>query len=316
MSTSSRRTFLAQGLAAAGLGAVSSLAGSLPTTAASNDEPSRFKYAMCNEAFEDWPQHRVFQFIAQCGYGAVEIAPFTIDADVTNISADRRKQLRKQADAAGIQVAGLHWLLAKTKGLHLTSPDAAVRDKTRQYLVELARFCRDLGGTVMVFGSPQQRNLAEGVSREQGMKYATDVLRGAMPELARLGVVLALEPLSPRATNFMTNAAEAVELAEMVDSDACRLLLDCKAMNTEQTPIPQLIRKYGSWLEHFHANDPNLRGPGMGDMDFVPVFQALRDIRFTGWVSVEVFDFSPGPETLARESIQYMKRVETQLNTG
>ncbi len=317
MSTSSRRMFLKQAGAAAGLGAACSLAGSVPIAAASLEEkPPGLKYAMCNESFEDWPQDRVFRFIAECGYGGVEIAPFTIEKDVTDISADRRKQLRKQADAAEIEIVGLHWLLAKTKGLHLTSPDAAVRAKTTQYLVELARFCKDLGGSVMVFGSPQQRNLLEGVSREQGTKFATEVLRGAMPELARLGVVLALEPLSPRATNFMTTAAEAVELAKTVDSENCRLLLDCKAMQTEQKPIPELIRKYGSWLEHFHANDPNLRGPGMGDMDFTPVFQALRDIRFGGWVSVEVFDFSPGAEALARESIEYMKRIESQLSAS
>jgi sugar phosphate isomerase/epimerase len=314
MSTSSRRVFLKQAGAAAGLGAVCSLTGSTPVAAAPDeDAPVRMKYAMCNESFEDWPQDRVFQFIGRCGYAAVEIAPFTIEKYVTEVSAERRKTLRRQADAAGIEIVALHWLLAKTEGLHLTSPDAAVREKTTQYLVELARFCKDLGGSIMVFGSPKQRNLMPGVSREEGLKFATEVLRGAMPKLAKLGVVLALEPLSPGATNFMRTAAEAVELAEMVDSPNCRLLLDCKAMVTEPTPIPDLIRKYASWLVHFHVNDPNLRGPGMGEMDFLPVFQALHDIRFDGWVSVEVFDFAPGPEALARESIQYMKRIESQL---
>jgi sugar phosphate isomerase/epimerase len=260
-----------------------------------------------------WPQKKIFEFLGGCGYGAVEIAPFTIDTDVTRITARERKRLRKQAAEAGIRVIGLHWLLAKTEGLHLTSPDPAVRDRTAEYLAELAKFCSDLGGDVMVFGSPHQRNLLDGVTREQGVTYATEVFRKALPTLAEREVLLALEPLTTKETDFINTAAEAVELVKLVDSPQCKILLDCKAMIAEATPIPELIREHGEWMVHFHANDPNRRGPGMGKLDFVPIFEALKAIEYRGWISVEVFDYSPGAETLARESIEYMKRVESQV---
>jgi sugar phosphate isomerase/epimerase len=280
--------------------------------AAAKRRPMR--YSMCNETFRDWPQAKIFEFCGECGYEGIEIAPFTINTDVTQVSASERKDLRKAADKADVRIIALHWLLAKTQGLHLTSPDPAVRKKTATYLCELARFCNDLGGDIMVFGSPKQRNILPGVSRDQAMAYATEVLKNAMPTLDKLGVILALEPLAPKETNFMSTAAEGVELAEMVDSPNCKLLLDCKAMDPEPTPIPDLIRKHGKWLVHFHANDPNLRGPGMGDLDFTPIFQALYDVDFKGWVSVEVFDYTPGAEALATESIKYMREVEAKLN--
>jgi len=309
MSSQSRRTFLKRATAAAGFGATFAVARS----AFAADKPAPMKYSMCNETFGDWPQAEIFKFLARCGYGGVEIAPFTINNDVTKVTSKQRATLRKQADVAGVEIVGLHWLLAKTEGLHLTSPDKQVRRKTTVYLGELAKFCADLGGRVMVFGSPKQRNLLPGVSRRQGMKYAAEVLKAAMPVLEKTDVVLALEPLAPNETNFMDTAAEAIEVAEMVDSPHCKLLLDCKAMVTEPTPIPELIRKHGPWLVHFHANDPNLRGPGMGKLDFVPIVKALRDVDFDGWVSVEVFDYTPGAERLARESIAYLRRVEAKV---
>lgn len=315
MTRPSRRLFLRRSAAAAGLGATAAVAGPKAVDALlAADNPAPMKYSICNETFRGWPQAKIFRLAADCGYQGVEIAPFTISNDVRNVSAKQRARLRKQADKAGVQIVGLHWLLAKTQGLHLTSPDRQVRRRTAHYLGELANFCADLGGQVMIFGSPQQRNLAEGVRRADGLNYATEVLRRAMPVLAHRNVMLGLEPLAPNETNFLRTAAEAVELAKRVDAPHCKIILDCKAMFTEPTPIPELIRKYGSWMVHFHANDPNLQGPGFGKLDFVPIFKALRDIDYRGWVSVEVFDYSPGPERLARESIRYMRRCLAKVD--
>lgn len=299
-----RRTFVAGSAAALGLG-------TLGIEAPAKD-PARPKaearFAICNETFTDWPLDKAFGFAAECGYTGIEIAPFTISNYVTDIPASKRTEVRRQAEKAGLEVIGLHWLLAKTQGFHVTSADAAVRRKTAAYLGELARFCADLGGRILVFGSPKQRDLVPGMSREEGMKHATEVFRTLAPILESTHVVLALEPLSPDTTNFLTTAAEAAELASRVGSPWCRLHLDTRAMSSESVPIPELIRRHRAALEHFHANDANGRGPGFGKVDFVPIFRALREIGYRGWISVEVFDERIAPEQTARQSIAYMRR--------
>ena len=272
------------------------------------------KFAICNETFQDWPFDRAFAFAAECGYSGIELAPFTVSDYVTDVSSQKRAEIRKQARAAGLKIIGLHWLLAKTEGFYLTTPDAEVRGKTAAYFGELARFCADLGGQVLVLGSPDQRNLLPGVDRSEATKYAADVLRAAAGALEETGVVVAVEPLGPEWTDFLRNAEEGAELVRMIDSPQVRLHLDCKAMSSESTPMPELIRRHREILAHFHANDPNGQGPGFGDLDFVPILRTLREIQYDGWVSVEVFDYEPGVERLVRESIQSMRACLARID--
>ena len=269
-----------------------------------------FRYAICNETFEGWEHERVCQFVASLGYAGLEVAPFTLAPLITDVPADRRRLLRKQAEDAGLTILGLHWLLAKTNGLTITSPDEAVRRRTADYLGELAKCCRDLGGDILVFGSPQQRKVPEGHTLEQAKEFAVDTFHRAAQSFADAGVTLCLEPLAPSETEFLNTCAEACELLERIDHPNFALHQDVKAMSSERLSVPELIRRYAKVTRHFHANDPNRRGPGFGDVDFRPIFKALKDSNYRGWISVEVFDYAPDPETIARKSIEYMRSCE------
>ncbi|MBN1854699.1 MAG: sugar phosphate isomerase/epimerase [Pirellulales bacterium] len=270
------------------------------------------RFAICNEMFVGWSFERTFAAIRALGYDGVEMAPFTFREDAEPFRLDEVSEsewgaVRDLAEAAGIQIVGLHWLFARTEGLYLTSPEAAIRQRTADYLIKLAQLCQALGGQIMVLGSPQQRNLLPGVSHEAAVGYATDVIRRAMPVLTDCGVTLAVEPLSPAEGNFLTTAEAGRGLVASVRSPNCRLHLDVKAMSSESTPIPEIIRASRNDLAHFHANDPNLLGPGMGDVDFGPIFDALREIDYQGWISVEPFDRSIDPVRIAEKSMHYMR---------
>ncbi len=268
------------------------------------------RYAICNETFDGWHHSRVCSFVADLGYTGLEIAPFTLAPLITDVTAESRRTLRRQAQDAGLQIIGLHWLLAKTTGFMLTSPEPAVRTRTAAYLGELARCCRDFGGDLLIFGSPVQRKIPDGFRRDQANEFAIDTFRRAAPAIADYGVTLCLEPLAPTETDFINTCAEACELIERIDRPGFALHQDVKAMSSESIPIPDLIRKYAAVTRHFHANDPNRRGPGFGEIDFRPIFSALNESKYGRWVSVEVFDYSPDPETIARQSVEYMRRCE------
>ncbi|CAN5442211.1 sugar phosphate isomerase/epimerase [soil metagenome] len=266
------------------------------------------KFALCNETYQNWEFDRTCAHIAETGYDAVEIAPFTLKDDPRLITADEASDYAAIAKVAGLEVVGLHWLLVRPGWLHLTTPDDLLRGDTVQFGKHLARLCAGLGGSIMVWGSPKQRSLDPGWDYEEATKRAADVLHQVAVVAGEIGVTIALEPLSKKETNFLTSAQETIALIEQIDHPACRLHLDVKAMSSESKPISQIIRDSAAHTVHFHANDPNLRGPGTGEVDYDPIVAALRETGYDGYISVEVFDYSPDPETIATESLRYLRQ--------
>lgn len=80
-------------------------------------------------------------------------------------------------------------------------------------------------------------------------------------------------------------------------------------MSSESKPIPAIIRDSWPHFAHVHANDPNMKGPGFGALDFKPIAAALQEVGYAGFVSVEVFNFDEGPEVIASKSLACLKRV-------
>ena len=267
------------------------------------------KFAICSEIFKGWPIEEALQFAAKTGYDAMEIAPFTLADSVTQIPAARREQIRLAAQRSGIAISGIHWVLVKPEGLYINHIDPAIRERTSEYFCHLADFCADLGGKFMIVGSPKQRNIMEGVTPGQAWAWATETFQKSVQRAAQRGVTICFEPLSPMETNFINTAEDAVRFAKGLKSPHFKIILDVKAMCSEQKPIPRIIGESWPHFAYFHANDKNLKGPGFGDVDFKPIAAALKESGYDGYVSVEVFNLEEGPEVIAIRSLQYLKTI-------
>lgn len=266
------------------------------------------KFAICNELFEGWDFNRTVRFVAEAGYDGIEIAPFTLADSVRDIPDGKRRELKERVTDTGIVVTGLHWLLIKPEGLHINHPDPLVRQRTIDYLKDLIDFCADLGGKILVFGCPNQRVILPEIDRHQGWDLACEGFAAVAANAAGRGVTLCLEALPASATNLLVTNAEVLAMVKAINHPNIQMMLDVKSMCSENLPIPDNIRNCSGFFHHVHANDPNLRGPGFGELDFKPIFQTLTDLHYDGFVSVEVFDFKPDPVTIAIQSLEYMKK--------
>lgn len=278
------------------------------------------KFAICNETFaplgapDPWPFERICRFLKETGYDGVELAPFTFAPDVREMSASRRAEIRRIASDEGLENVGLHWLLVSPPGLHVHTTDSALRARTLDYLKALIEFAGDVGAGVLVLGSPKSRTLENG-DFDGAWSRTVETLLSLAPFLEASGVTLCPEALPAPEADFLLTQAEIARLVDEVNRRNVRMMLDVKSMCSEPAGPGGLIREFGARAVHLHANDANRRGPGFGDTDFREIARASVESEFDGWVSVEVFDYLPDPETIARESLRHLKACWEEATT-
>jgi sugar phosphate isomerase/epimerase len=274
------------------------------------------KISICNELFEGWSIEKVFEYAAQLGYDGVEIAPYTLADSVTEIPPKRRKGIRCAAEDKGIEIVGLHWLLAKPEGLYINHPDEIIRIKTQEYIEALIHFCADIGGKILVHGSPHQRTVQEGWSFQESWDFAKETFEVCLKTARKRNVFYCIEPLAHTGTNFINTVSEAIQLVKEIRHPNFKMGFNCRSASVEERSVPEaLLRSLDSgYLRHIHVNDANGRGPGFGETEFIPIFKSLIKNGYKGYISVEVLDFSSDPQTVASRSIGYLRGIlETLL---
>lgn len=268
-----------------------------------------FQQAICNEVYEHWPFEKACSSIKRIGYSGIEIAPFTLAGLPGGISAAERRNYRQKIQDAGLAFVGLHWLMVSPKGLHVTTPDRALRERSWRHVAELIDLSADLGENgVMVFGSPKQRCAVDGLTPAEAVKNYTDGLREVARQAEDRGVTILVEALPIGQCDVVTTLAEAVAVVKEIDSPAVRTMFDTHNAVDEVEPHATLVDRYFDFIRHVHINELDGRHPGTGSYDFKPLFEVLGRRRYERWVSLEAFDFSPGAETIAAESLQYIEK--------
>ena len=271
------------------------------------------RIALCNEVL------RELEFVAQCalakglGYDGLEVAPFTLSEQPHRLPQARRAELRRIAGDHGIAITGLHYLLLAPEGLSITSPDPGVRARTIEVMRAQIELCADLGGRIMVHGSPKQRAVAPGQSRDEALAHARECFAAIARHAEQAGVTYCIEALAPPEAELINTVEEAAAIVDAIGSPAVRTMIDtCAAGRSERAPIPELIERWlrSGKLAHIHLNDPNRRGPGQGDLRFGPILTALDAHGYAGLCSVEPFVYEPAGPTCAARAIGYLRGLQ------
>ena len=274
-----------------------------------------FRHSICNEIYQGWDFAAACHHMRGVGYEGIEIAPFTLAEEPASISSESRREYRDIIRNEGLQFVGLHWLMVSPKGLHVTTPDAALRARSWEHIRHLVDLSSDLSGSssVMVFGSPVQRGTTGGSTREEATDRFVDGLQIVATHAAERGVTILVEALPKNQCNVITSLAEAVSIVQQVSSPGVATMFDVHNAVDETEPHDVLVRRYFEYIRHIHVNEIDGRHCGAGDYDFSPLLAALKDLKYAGWISLEAFDFKPGAERIATESIQHLSSLTRMM---
>ncbi|MBI5086317.1 MAG: sugar phosphate isomerase/epimerase [Acidobacteria bacterium] len=273
-----------------------------------------FRHSICNEIYQGWDFARSCRHMKETGYQGIEIAPFTLSEDPCTIPAAERANYAEIIRSEGLEFVGLHWLMVAPKGLHITTPDDGLRNRSWAHIRGLVDLCADLGpGGVMVFGSPLQRGTTGGATRQEATKRYADGLAAVAPHAEARGVKILVEALPANQTDVVGSLDEAASIVRQIGSPAIQTMFDTHNAVDETVSHAVLVERHFPLIRHIHVNETDGRHCGTGGYDFAAIFATLRRLDYQGWISLEAFDFAPGAERIAPESLRYLNSIIEKL---
>jgi sugar phosphate isomerase/epimerase len=286
----------------------------------SRPRTAALQFSLCNEVLQPLPFGEQCALAAALGYDGLEVAPFTLANDPMDITDAHAAAFRRAAQDHGLTLTGLHWLLVAPAGLSIVAADAAVRQRTVDVMRRLVELCALMGGRYLVHGSPRQRSVPEGSSRDEALARAVECFAQVAATAADCGVLYCIEPLSTRETGLINTVAEAALIVDRIGSPGLKTMIDCSAAGQmESEPVDALMARWmpSGHIAHVQVNDPNRRGPGQGAMQFAPILAMLERMRaqghYDGVVAVEPFDYVPDGPGCAARAIGYLKGIAEGL---
>lgn len=251
--------------------------------------------------------------IRAIGYTGIEIAPFTLAESPQDLLPAVRREYRDLIVSEGLSFVGLHWLMVSPEGLHVTTPDRELRERSWAHIYDLIDLCADLGDDgIMVFGSPKQRS-TQAIPVSEATKNYTEGLAGVAPHAESRGVTILVEALPRNQSDVINTLSEAAEIVHEIGSPAVRTMFDTHNAADETESHAAVVERYFDLIRHVHVNEMDGRHPGTADYDFKSIFSTLRRLGYGHWISLEAFDFTPGAENIATESLRFIEKEISQL---
>ncbi len=242
------------------------------------------------------PLPEAFATAAAIGFDAVEL--FLPGPDFISVA-----EVKSLADQHGLAIAAVGTGAGMLRhGLTITDSDEEKREAAMDFILSMIDFGGKLDAPA-ILGSMQGK-----ATHDASLELLVMGLRRCGIRASTHGVQFIYEPLNRYETGLFNHIGNAARFLELHDLKNVVLLADLFHMNIEERDLPAAIREAGSHIGHVHFADSNRQAMGFGHTDANGVVAALRDIRYSGYLSAEILPL-PDPESAARQTISSIRSL-------
>ncbi|WP_144605789.1 sugar phosphate isomerase/epimerase family protein [Algoriphagus algorifonticola] len=227
------------------------------------------------------------------------------------------QEVKKLLEKYNIQCWGSVTLMLEDRNLLAKDPNQ--RKKSVQYVLDLAKMVKDLGGKVISLVPATVGKIVPDARPEEEWQWAVEGVKEIYAYTEANGLKIGIEPINRFETYFINRGEQALALAEAVGPN-CGVCLDTFHMNIEEIDLFETIRKVGKRLVNFHVADNNRMAPGMGKLNWEKIMNTLSEIGYNEVISVEFcapLDRTPAnpfpnsideaPEGLSKEQLKFLQ---------
>jgi protein FrlC len=255
-----------------------------------------------------YPLPETIRRIARIGYDGIEIGATAPHAYPDYLDASARRDVKACLDDNGIRLSSMLPAPGGGPGFNVSSPLEAERRNAIDQYTKVAQLCSEWGGRTLLYVAGWQ---IYGTPAEQAWDWSRSALREIAKRTADVGVTVAVEP-TPTDSNLVESCDDAMRMMREVDEPNVKLMFDTiHALYRNEVPADYVYRM-GKDLHHVHLADANRDAPSAtGKVDYVGLVQALRDIDFDGYLTMEIgFNRRDvDPDSVARRAYAYLKSL-------
>jgi D-psicose/D-tagatose/L-ribulose 3-epimerase len=268
------------------------------------------KLSISNIAWKNCDFYKYTKLVKDQGCSGIELAPSCIWKEPVNADKKEVLELFENIKKIGLKVVGMHSLLYTRPDLQLFKNKNS-RDQTIQYIFKLIDICSQLEGKQLIFGSPKNRKL-HGQDYKKCEEQALNDFYEISEYSKKKDIFFCIEPLGPEDTDFISSVEEGGKMVINVNHPNFKLHLDTKAIFSTKENPNIVVKKYKDIIQHVHVGDLLLLEPGTVNKNHSLVGEALKNIKYSNYISIEMKKNPKDVEGSILRSIRYVK--ENYLN--
>jgi D-psicose/D-tagatose/L-ribulose 3-epimerase len=260
-----------------------------------------------------------------------ELAPKvrSMGFDILEISVEDPGLIDVKAVKQVLQAHGLDAIICGAFGpnRNICSADPEPRENARQYILWLIEAAAELGSETVcgpMYSAVGKDHIEDPVERQSEWQRAVSGIREMAEAAQGRGIKLAMEPLNRFETDMINVVSQGLKFIDETGMKNVGLHLDTFHMHLEEKDSAQAIRQVDGKVLHFHACENDRGVPGTGQVHWLEIGQALKDIDYQGPVVIESFtnqvkeiaravciwrEIAPSQDAIAQQGLGFLKTL-------